>query len=156
MVPEFGHFALILALGLSLALVILPAVGIAKNDTLLMRSGGFIAGGIFTFLVLSFICLMESFLADDFSVQYVANNSNSALPVQYKISAIWGGSRRLFPAVDSHHGRLDASGRFFQWITDNGHESPCLECHGRFECRVHCLYSVRVEPFRQIFAVLSG
>ena len=96
MVPEFGHFALILALGLSLALVILPAVGIAKNDTLLMRSGGFIAGGIFTFLVLSFICLMESFLADDFSVQYVANNSNSALPVQYKISAIWGAHEGSF------------------------------------------------------------
>ena len=96
MVPEFGHFALILALGLSMALAVLPAVGVARNDVLLMRSGGFISGGIFTFLLFSFLCLMESFLADDFSVQYVANNSNSALPVQYKISAIWGAHEGSF------------------------------------------------------------
>ena len=96
MVPEFGHFALILALGLSLALTVLPAAGVVRNDPILMRSGGFIAGGIFTFLLFSFICLMESFLADDFSVQYVANNSNSALPVQYKVSAIWGAHEGSF------------------------------------------------------------
>lgn len=96
MVPEFGHFALILALGLSLALSVLPAAGVVRNDPILMRSGGFIAGGIFTFLLFSFICLMESFLADDFSVQYVANNSNSALPVQYKVSAIWGAHEGSF------------------------------------------------------------
>jgi len=96
MVPEFGHFALILALGLSLALTALPAAGVVRNDPILMRSGGFIAGGIFTFLLFSFICLMESFLADDFSVQYVANNSNSALPVQYKVSAIWGAHEGSF------------------------------------------------------------
>ena len=96
MVPEFGHFALILALGLSVALAVLPAVGVARKDVLLMRSGGFISGGIFSFLLFSFICLMESFLVDDFSVQYVANNSNSALPIQYKISAIWGAHEGSF------------------------------------------------------------
>ena len=102
MVPEFGHFALILALGLSLVLGVLPAVGVIKDDELLMRSGGFISGGIFTFLLFSLFCLMESFLADDFSVLYVANNSNSALPVQYKIAAIWGaheGSFLLWTAI---------------------------------------------------------
>jgi len=102
MVPEFGHFALILALGLSLVLGVLPAVGVIKDDELLMRSGGFISCGIFTFLLFSLFCLMESFLADDFSVLYVANNSNSALPVQYKIAAIWGaheGSFLLWTAI---------------------------------------------------------
>ena len=96
MVPEFGHFALILALCLSLALSALPALGVVLSDVSLMRSGGFIAGGVFVFLLFSFICLMESFLADDFSVQYVANNSNSALPIQYKISAIWGAHEGSF------------------------------------------------------------
>ena len=96
MVPEFGHFALILALCLSLALSALPALGVVRSDVSLMRSGGFIAGGVFVFLLFSFICLMESFLADDFSVQYVANNSNSALPIQYKISAIWGAHEGSF------------------------------------------------------------
>ena len=96
MVPEFGHFALILALCLSVALSALPALGVVRSDVSLMRSGGFIAGGVFVFLLFSFICLMESFLADDFSVQYVANNSNSALPIQYKISAIWGAHEGSF------------------------------------------------------------
>ena len=96
MVPEFGHFALILALCLSSALSALPALGVVRSDVSLMRSGGFIAGGVFVFLLFSFICLMESFLADDFSVQYVANNSNSALPIQYKISAIWGAHEGSF------------------------------------------------------------
>ncbi|MBT7369844.1 MAG: heme lyase CcmF/NrfE family subunit, partial [Gammaproteobacteria bacterium] len=96
MIPEFGHFALILALGLSAALAVVPAMGVARGDPLLMRSGSFIACGIFVFLLFSFFCLMESFLSDDFSVRYVANNSNSALPVQYKISAIWGAHEGSF------------------------------------------------------------
>ena len=67
MIPEFGHFALILGLGLSLALSVLPAMGVVRNDQLLMRSGASLSAGLFIFLFFSFICLMESFLADDFS-----------------------------------------------------------------------------------------
>lgn len=96
MIPEFGHFALILALGLSISLAVVPAAGVVKKNSTLMRSGSFISTGVFVFTLISFICLVESFLADDFSVRYVASNSNSALPVQYKVSAVWGAHEGSF------------------------------------------------------------
>jgi cytochrome c-type biogenesis protein CcmF len=96
MIPEFGHFALILAFGLSIALAILPAVGVYRRDAMLMQTGPSIATGIFVFMAFSFGCLVYSFSQDDFSVAYVANNSNSALPMQYKISAVWGAHEGSF------------------------------------------------------------
>ncbi len=96
MIPELGHFALILALGLAIALFVLPALGVFKRDELLINSAGSLAAGMFVFLLVSFICLVQSFLADDFSVAYVANNSNSALPIQYKVSAVWGAHEGSF------------------------------------------------------------
>jgi cytochrome c-type biogenesis protein CcmF len=91
MVPEWGHFALILAFCLSLALVSLPLLGTFTGSTLLMHSGRSLATGLFALVVVSFGCLVFAFLQDDFSVAYVATNSNSLLPVYYKISAVWGG-----------------------------------------------------------------
>ena len=96
MIPEFGHFSLILALGLSVALAVLPALGVYRRDSLLMQTGPSIATGLFVLLAFSFGCLMYSFIQDDFSVAYVANNSNSALPLQYKISAVWGAHEGSF------------------------------------------------------------
>jgi cytochrome c-type biogenesis protein CcmF len=96
MIPELGHFALILAFGLSIALTILPAVGVAKGDALLIRTGPSIATGLFVFLLFSFFCLLTAFVQDDFSVAYVANNSNSALPIQFKVSAVWGAHEGSF------------------------------------------------------------
>ena len=78
MIPELGHFALLLALGLSLALAVLPALGVWRDNALLLRSGSSLAAGLFVFLLFSFLCLLIAFLQDDFSVRYVANNSNSA------------------------------------------------------------------------------
>ena len=96
MIPEFGHFALMLALGLSLALAIVPALGVYRRDLLLMQSAGSMAAGLFIFLLFSFCCLLYAFVQDDFTVSYVANNSNSALPVQYKVSALWGAHEGSF------------------------------------------------------------
>ncbi len=89
--PELGQFALILALCLSAALFVLPLTGTYVGSTLLMRSGRSLATGFFVFVAFSFLCLLYSFMHDDFSVKYVAANSNSLLPVYYKVSAIWGG-----------------------------------------------------------------
>lgn len=89
--PELGQFALILALCLSTALFVLPLSGTYLGSTLLMRSGRSLATGFFIFVAFSFCCLLYSFLHDDFSVKYVASNSNSLLPVYFKVSAIWGG-----------------------------------------------------------------
>jgi cytochrome c-type biogenesis protein CcmF len=96
LIPEFGHFSLILALGLSLALATLPALGVYRRDALLMQTGPSIATGLFLLLAFSFSCLVYSFIQDDFSVAYVANNSNSALPLQYKVSAVWGAHEGSF------------------------------------------------------------
>ncbi|MFT7221763.1 MAG: cytochrome c-type biogenesis protein CcmF [Candidatus Azotimanducaceae bacterium] len=96
MIPEFGQFALVLALGLSICLATLPALGVWRGEHLLMRSAPALSAGVFVFLLFSFICLLNAFLENDFSVAYVANNSNSALPLQYKISAIWGAHEGSF------------------------------------------------------------
>ena len=96
MVAELGHFSLILALGLSVCLAVLPATGVYLRQAHLMQLTGSLAAGLFVFVLFSFLCLGNAFLNDDFSVAYVARNSNSALPLQYKISAIWGAHEGSF------------------------------------------------------------
>lgn len=91
MIPEYGHFALILALLLSFLLAIVPMAGTFTHRTLWMRSCRPLAMGIFLFMLFAFFILGWSFWHDDFSVKYVANHSNSLLPSYYKLSAIWGG-----------------------------------------------------------------
>jgi cytochrome c-type biogenesis protein CcmF len=89
MIPELGHFALILALVMSVALSILPLYGTATNNRTFMVSAKPLSWGVFTFLMISFICLTLSFLQDDFTVKYVASHSNTLLPFGYKFSAVW-------------------------------------------------------------------
>lgn len=90
MIPEFGHFALIVALALSLVQGILPLIGIAGDNTRLVAMAVPAARMQFFCLLIAFACLTWSFIAKDFSVMYVAQNSNSLLPLQYRISAVWG------------------------------------------------------------------
>ncbi len=89
--PEIGHLALIIALSLSLALAVIPLWGVQSNNALCIYLARPLAWGQFVFILFSFICLGLAFVQDNFSVQYVANHSNTLLPLQYKISAIWGG-----------------------------------------------------------------
>ena len=91
MIPELGEFALILALGFSFILATIPLYGAATLNALWMDYAKPLAKAQFTFLLISFMCLAYAFANDDFSVQYVANHSNSQLPMQFKLSAIWGG-----------------------------------------------------------------
>lgn len=91
MIPELGHFALILALCLYLLLASIPLFGVYRNNALLMQTGRSLATGGFIFILMSYLCLTYAFLQDDFSVKYVANHSNSLLPEYYKVSAVWGG-----------------------------------------------------------------
>ena len=91
MIPELGQYALILALCLSALLAVVPIAGTYSNNSLWMGYARPLATGMFAFLMVSLICLGYAFVTDDFSVVYVATNSNTALPVYYKISAIWGG-----------------------------------------------------------------
>ncbi|KIL02455.1 cytochrome C biogenesis protein CcmF [Stutzerimonas stutzeri] len=89
-VPELGHLALILALCLALVQASLPLVGAWRGDRQWMSLAQPAAWGQFAFLLFAFACLTWSFMVDDFSVAYVASNSNSALPWYYKFSAVWG------------------------------------------------------------------
>ncbi len=91
MIPELGQYSLILALCLSAVLAVVPLVGAYTGNLLWMSYGRPLAKGMFLFLCISMLCLGYAFMTDDFSVAYVAGNSNTALPVYYKFSAIWGG-----------------------------------------------------------------
>ena len=89
MIPEIGHFSLILALSLAICQGVLPLVGAHRNDAAMMAVGRIAANGQFFFIACAFGCLAWAFLQSDFSVAYVANHSQLALPAVYKISAVW-------------------------------------------------------------------
>ncbi|MFD2229959.1 heme lyase CcmF/NrfE family subunit [Alkalimarinus sediminis] len=91
MLPELGHFALILAFAIAIIQAIVPLVGTIIRSDLWMSFARPMATGQFVFLMISFVCLSIAFVTDDFSVQYVASHSNSHLPYYFKISAVWGG-----------------------------------------------------------------
>ncbi len=91
MIPELGHFSLIIALFLGMILGVLPILGAARNNSVLMGVARPLAYGQFVFVSLAFSALAYAFLANDFSVLYVAEHSNSHLPGQYRFAAIWGG-----------------------------------------------------------------
>ncbi len=90
MIPEIGHFALALALALALLQATLPLVGAQRGNLGWMALARPAARAQCAFLTLAFLALTASFVGNDFSVAYVAANSNSALPLPYRISAVWG------------------------------------------------------------------
>ena len=90
MIPEIGHFALILALLISVAQAVLPIAGAARGDRVWMSVARPAARGTAFFVTLAYLCLAASFINNDFSVLNVATNSNSQLPLQYRIAASWG------------------------------------------------------------------
>ncbi len=90
MIPEIGHFALILALCVAVVLGSLPIYGAAVGNSALMSVAKPAARGQFILVLLAFCCLAYAFAAKDFSVLYVAATSNSQLPLHYRLAAIWG------------------------------------------------------------------
>ena len=90
MMPEMGSFLLCLALGWSLLLSVYPLWGVKRNDSRLMASSRPLAWALFITLCASFLVLVNAFVVNDFTVLYVANNSNTELPVWYRVAATWG------------------------------------------------------------------
>ena len=90
MIPELGQLCLIIALCLALIQAVLPMIGAQRGNSALIAVAKPTAHGQFLFLLLAFGFLTRAFLQDDFSVLYVANNSNTALPIQFKFAAVWG------------------------------------------------------------------
>jgi len=91
MLPELGQVCLALALCLALAQAFFPLVGAQLRRQAWIGVASPAATGQFVFVALSFGCLTWSFLSNDFSVLYVATNSNSQLPTLYRVAAVWGG-----------------------------------------------------------------
>jgi cytochrome c-type biogenesis protein CcmF len=91
MIPELGHFALIIALAMALTQSVLPLFGAARSNRGWMALARPSARGQFVFVVLAYAALTYSFISNDFSVLYVAQHSNSTLPLVYRITAVWGG-----------------------------------------------------------------
>ena len=91
MIPELGHFALILALCIAIAQGVLPLVGAHRRNAEWIALARPAAGALNLMLLVSFGCLTAAFVQNDFSVLYVAQHSNTQLPLPYRIAAVWGG-----------------------------------------------------------------
>ena len=90
MIPELGHLSVILALALSIAGAVFGLGGAHIGLGRWMQAATSATYGQMVFVALGFLVLVNAFVTDDFSVAYVAHNSNSLLPWQYKVSALWG------------------------------------------------------------------
>jgi len=91
MIPEFGHYALILALCVAVIQGVLPLVGAHQGRREWLILARPTAQTVFLLLLIAFMCLTWSFYINDFSVLYVAEHSNSQQPVMYRLGAVWGG-----------------------------------------------------------------
>ncbi|MFN4341304.1 MAG: heme lyase CcmF/NrfE family subunit [Azonexus sp.] len=91
MIPELGHFALILAALVALILGTLPMIGAHTNRQPWIAVARPAATALAMLVTFSFACLTQAFVANDFSVVYVAQHSNSLLPIEYRIAGVWGG-----------------------------------------------------------------
>ncbi|WP_029570335.1 heme lyase CcmF/NrfE family subunit [Pantoea ananatis] len=90
MMPELGSFLLCLGLALALLLSVYPLWGAWRLDARLMGMARPLAVGLFACVAGAFMLLVWAFIVYDFTVSYVVNNSNSLLPVYYRIAATWG------------------------------------------------------------------
>ncbi|HEU0290727.1 MAG TPA: heme lyase CcmF/NrfE family subunit, partial [Burkholderiales bacterium] len=90
MIPELGQFVLVLAWCLALVQCVLPVAGAARGNAAWMAVARPAAQGQFVFVAIAFGCLAWSFANNDFSVLNVATNSNSQLPLHYRLAATWG------------------------------------------------------------------
>ena len=91
MIPEIGQFSLILAFCFAIVQGIFPLYGVWKNQSSLMNLAVPAARAQFFFIAVAFVCLEYAFYSNDFSVLYVASNSNSHMPLEFRLAALWGG-----------------------------------------------------------------
>src|SRR3546814_19397429 len=90
MIPELGHFALILALAVAVVQGSLPAIGAPRQSDSLMAVAGPAAVAQFLLVGTAFLSLMYAYVVSDFTVANVVENSHSAKPMLYKVTGVWG------------------------------------------------------------------
>ena len=111
MIPELGHYGLVLALALGLIQSVVPIIGAQTRDETLMRLATSTALMQFALVALSFAALAICYVTSDFSVKTVFENSHSMMPVLYKITSVWGnheGSMLLWVLILALFGGLVA------------------------------------------------
>jgi cytochrome c-type biogenesis protein CcmF len=114
MLIELAHFALTMALGLSIVQMLIPVWGVRKNDMALARVSEPAAVTVCALLLFAFAVLMHAYAVSDFSVRNVAENSHSAKPFIYKLTGTWGnheGSMLLWALILGLFGALVAISR---------------------------------------------
>ena len=112
MIPELGHYALVLALALGLIQSVAPIIGAKTRDTALMRLATSTALMQFVLVALSFAALVTCYVTSDFSVATVVENSHSMMPLIYKFTSVWGnheGSMLLWVLILSVFGAFVAA-----------------------------------------------
>jgi cytochrome c-type biogenesis protein CcmF len=90
MIPEIGQFALVIALLIALTQATLPLIGASRGNRMWIALAAPAGQAQFLFVAAAFCCLAFSFISNDFSVLNVATNSNSQLPLHYRLAATWG------------------------------------------------------------------
>jgi len=111
MIPELGHYALTLALGLALIQGTMPIVGARTDDPVLMSVAAPTAVAQFAFVAMAFAALAVCYVISDFSVVNVYENSNSQMPFIYRLTSVWGnheGSMMLWVSILTFFGALVA------------------------------------------------
>ncbi|HZP70614.1 MAG TPA: heme lyase CcmF/NrfE family subunit [Pseudolabrys sp.] len=111
MIPELGHFSLVLALALGIVQSIVPIIGVRKRDAVLMQLPNSTAIVQLVFVLASFSALTTCYVTSDFSVATVYENSHSMMPLLYKFTSVWGnheGSMLLWVLILSLFGALVA------------------------------------------------
>ncbi len=111
MIPELGHYALVLALALALIQSTVPIIGARRNDPVLMAVAGPTALAQFVFIATAFTALVTCYVSSDFSVVNVFENSHTLKPLIYKITGVWGnheGSMLLWVLILGVFGALVA------------------------------------------------
>ncbi len=91
MIPEIGTFALVLALLVALVQGTLPLIGAQRGVAAWVALARPASATLFLLIAIAFGCLTAAFIGNDFSVLYVAQHSNSRLPLEYRIAGVWGG-----------------------------------------------------------------
>ncbi|SUG53079.1 Cytochrome c heme lyase subunit CcmF [Salmonella enterica subsp. diarizonae] len=156
MMPEYGHALLCLALGVALLLSVYPLWGVACGDARMMASAGVFAWLLFICVAGAFFVLVHAFVVNDFTVAYVAGNSNTQLPVWYRVAATWGaheGSLLLWVLLMSGWTLAVA---VFQPAGAGGYRGPGAGGDGDGQRRFSGVHPVHLESVRPHAAGLPG
>ena len=156
MIPEIGHFALVLALTLALVQSVLPIWGAARNDLMWMKSATWSSLGQVFFTAIAFAALMTSFVQSDFTVVNVVENSHSLKPLLYKVSGTWGSHEGVSAVVGSHPDCVRGHGGRDRQQRGDAHKGADTLGTGMDQRWLLDVHVIHIEPIRQDLSCATG